>query len=68
MNQTKSPCINKCMTTTSGDYCNSCGRTAEEVINWNQYSDNNKQHINQRILYERFNEGRVDVSKINRGE
>ena len=69
MNQTKSPCINKCMAiATGGDGCESCGRTTEEALNWIGLDDEQKTQINERIVLDRFRAGRVDVSKINRGE
>lgn len=44
------PCIGICSTTNLGDnVCVGCGRTAEEVINWNSYSDYRKATINERI-------------------
>jgi predicted Fe-S protein YdhL (DUF1289 family) len=44
------PCIGKCSTTNLGDdICVGCGRTAEEVIEWNGYSRAQKTSINQRL-------------------
>lgn len=45
-----SPCVGICSTTNVGDnICQGCGRTAEEVIEWNSYSDSKKIAINQRL-------------------
>jgi predicted Fe-S protein YdhL (DUF1289 family) len=47
---TDSPCIGICSTTNCGDnICMGCGRTALEVIEWNQYTDERKITINDRL-------------------
>lgn len=47
---TDSPCVGICSTTNLGDeICLGCGRTAQEVIDWNTYSDQQKILINQRL-------------------
>jgi predicted Fe-S protein YdhL (DUF1289 family) len=47
---TDSPCIGICSTTNVGDdVCRGCGRTAEEVIHWNQLTDLEKIAINKRL-------------------
>ena len=67
MSLTKSPCINKCMAiATGGDGCKSCGRTTEEALNWIGLNDEQKKQINKRILLERFEQGHINVAKINR--
>ena len=44
---TTTPCVGICTTTNCGDdVCRGCGRTAHQVINWNQYSDAEKATIN----------------------
>lgn len=46
-----SPCIGVCSATALGDeICIGCGRTFQEVIDWNTYSDERKIAINQRLL------------------
>jgi predicted Fe-S protein YdhL (DUF1289 family) len=48
--ETDSPCIGICSSTNVGDeICIGCGRTAQEVIDWNTYSDTQKIAINQRL-------------------
>lgn len=45
-----SPCIGVCSATALGDeICIGCGRTFQEVIDWNTYSDEQKIAINQRL-------------------
>ena len=47
---TDSPCVGICSTTNVGDdVCMGCGRTAEEVIHWNTYSDEQRVAINMRL-------------------
>lgn len=47
---TDSPCIGICSATALGDeICRGCGRTFQEVIDWNTYSDDQKIAINQRL-------------------
>lgn len=46
----KSPCVGNCTATSLGDeICKGCGRTFDEVINWNTYSDERKQEIIKRL-------------------
>lgn len=48
--ETDSPCVGICSSTNVGDaVCVGCGRTAEEVIEWNTYSDAQKTIINRRL-------------------
>lgn len=50
-NLTDTPCIGICSATALGDaICVGCGRTFEEVIEWNTYTDEQKTLINQRLL------------------
>jgi predicted Fe-S protein YdhL (DUF1289 family) len=47
---TDSPCVGICSSTNVGDaVCIGCGRTAEEVIEWNTYSDEKRVEINKRL-------------------
>lgn len=47
---TDSPCIGICSSTNLGDeICMGCGRTAEEVIEWNTYTDEQRIAINLRL-------------------
>ncbi len=47
---TDSPCIGVCSTTNVGDdICRGCGRTADEVIYWNTFSEEEKIAINLRL-------------------
>jgi len=44
------PCVGICSATALGDpICRGCGRTAEEVRDWNTYSDERKREIMQRL-------------------
>lgn len=44
---TKTPCIGECTATAFGDeICRGCGRTFEEVRDWNTYDDATKDLIN----------------------
>ena len=48
---TDSPCVGICSSTNVGDaICIGCGRTAEEVIEWNTYTDGQKIGINLRLM------------------
>ncbi|MDR3491140.1 MAG: DUF1289 domain-containing protein [Gammaproteobacteria bacterium] len=47
---TDSPCIGICSTTNVGDeVCIGCHRTAQEVIMWNSYTDQQRIEINLRL-------------------
>lgn len=49
-NLTDSPCVGICSATSLGDaVCIGCGRTFQEVIDWNGYTDEQKIAINQRL-------------------
>ncbi len=51
MNLLDSPCVGICSATALGDeVCIGCGRTFQEVIDWNTYSDEQKIAINKRLL------------------
>lgn len=44
------PCVGICSTTNCGDViCKGCGRTAEQVINWNTYTPATKIAINNKL-------------------
>lgn len=50
MNIVKTPCIGICSTTSLGDrICRGCKRFGFEVINWNQYSEEEKRAVLSRI-------------------
>lgn len=50
MNYVKTPCIGICSTTSFGDrICRGCKRFGFEVINWNQYSEDEKRAVLSRI-------------------
>jgi predicted Fe-S protein YdhL (DUF1289 family) len=50
MNIVKTPCIGICSTTSLGDkICRGCKRFNYEVINWNQYSEEEKRAVLRRI-------------------
>lgn len=50
----KSPCIFVCRM--ENDKCVGCKRTNEEIANWLNYSDKEKQKVIDRINKEKFNE------------
>lgn len=45
MIKTKSPCIGKCSCTLGDDVCRGCGRTAEQVRDWNGYTEEQKAEV-----------------------
>ena len=50
MDNVKTPCIGICSTTSFGDkICRGCKRFGFEVINWNQYSEQEKRAVLSRI-------------------
>jgi predicted Fe-S protein YdhL (DUF1289 family) len=54
---TGSPCRGVCTATALGDpVCKGCGRTQEEVDNWNTYSDEQKIAIKERLRKEKNHE------------
>lgn len=46
---TASPCIGVCSTVLGDEICRGCGRSFEEVLNWHQFSDEQKRTINRRL-------------------
>ena len=51
---TDSPCIGICSATALGDaFCMGCGRSFEEVCQWNTYTDEQKIAINLRLQQEK---------------
>jgi predicted Fe-S protein YdhL (DUF1289 family) len=47
---TDSPCVGICSSTNVGDeICIGCGRNAQEVIDWNAYTDEQRIAINIRL-------------------
>lgn len=49
-NMTDSPCVGICSATALGDpVCLGCGRTFDEVIQWNRLPDDEKIAINKRL-------------------
>lgn len=46
---TASPCIGVCSTVLGDEICRGCGRSFEEVLNWHQFSDEQKRAINRRL-------------------
>jgi len=50
---TDSPCVGICSTSNVGDdICIGCNRTAQEVIDWNSYTDEKRIEINLRLQKE----------------
>ena len=45
----RTPCIGICSTTYGGDVCRGCKRFAHEVIDWNRYSEEQKQLVWDRL-------------------
>ena len=45
----KTPCIGRCTCTLGDDICKGCGRTADQVRDWNGYSDAEKSAIIEHI-------------------
>ena len=53
MSQVESPCIGVC--SLRNNICQGCYRTAEEVEQWDSYTDTQKQEIVDRIEHDLFN-------------
>jgi predicted Fe-S protein YdhL (DUF1289 family) len=45
----RTPCIGICSTTYGGDVCRGCKRFAHEIIDWNRYSEEQKQLVWDRL-------------------
>ena len=43
------PCIGICSTVYGDEICRGCKRTAQEVIDWNKYTDDEKQPVFSRL-------------------
>lgn len=48
--RTKSPCIGVCSTSVGDKVCRGCKRFSHEVINWNSYSEQERDIINARLI------------------
>ena len=49
---TASPCIGTCSTVLGDEVCRGCGRTFDEVLNWHNFTDNEKKAVNFRLKME----------------
>ena len=56
---TASPCIGVCSTVLGDEICRGCGRSFEEVLNWHQFSDEQKRAINRRLTEQAQRAGQV---------
>lgn len=52
-NLADSPCVGICSTTYGDDVCLGCGRTFDEVNDWNKMSEAEKISVNERLQKER---------------
>jgi predicted Fe-S protein YdhL (DUF1289 family) len=56
---TRTPCIGICTATALGDaICRGCGRTFEQVRDWNQYSEDRKKEVVEMIKKREGGNGR----------
>ena len=55
-NPASSPCVGLCTTTTGDAVCKGCGRSLEEIREWNTYTDEKKVQIKERIREEKGHE------------
>lgn len=39
------PCVGRCSTSYGGDFCRGCGRSVEQIRDWNTYTDDQKLEI-----------------------
>jgi len=53
IDRSKNPCIGKCSTSLGDKICKGCGRTFEEVDNWNRISQKEKELIIKRVRGEK---------------
>lgn len=57
---TGSPCVGRCTATSLGDeICRGCGRTAEEVRDWNTYDSEQKMRVKE-LAHGRLHHGKAD--------
>ena len=47
--RSSTPCLGICSTTYGDDVCRGCTRIIHEVINWNSYSNDEKEIVNSRL-------------------
>ena len=47
--RSSTPCLGICSTTYGDDFCSGCNRFIHEVINWNSYSNDEKEIVNSRL-------------------
>lgn len=43
--KTRHPCVGRCSTSFGGDICRGCGRTVEEIRDWNRYTEEKKREV-----------------------
>lgn len=48
------PCIGRCTTTTGDHICKGCGRTVEEIRDWNTYTAEHKKYLMTDVLPSRI--------------
>tara|TARA_A100001015_G_scaffold146759_1_gene162671 strand:- start:5396 stop:5854 length:459 start_codon:yes stop_codon:yes gene_type:complete len=65
-NKISTPCVGVCSTIYGDDICRGCHRTFEEIIKWNNLSDNEKLEINQRLdnLQNRFTKKYLEIKDL----
>jgi predicted Fe-S protein YdhL (DUF1289 family) len=51
---TYSPCNGFCGIN-KNEVCNGCGRTMDQIVNWNRLTDDEKDEINKKLLEENEN-------------
>ena len=47
--RTRTPCVGICSTTYGDDVCRGCKRFAQEIINWNSFSPDEREAVWQRL-------------------
>lgn len=68
MSKVKTPCIGRCTCTLGDDTCKGCGRTANQVRDWNGYSHSEKEGIMSDLKYRDALHKLIDAEKDLREE
>ena len=67
-NNIKTPCIGICSTVYGDVVCRGCKRFSHEIINWNQYSNEEKKYVWNRLekLQKQILEQKIEIVEISR--
>lgn len=66
MKSIKPPCIGRCSCTLGDDVCRGCFRTADEVRDWNGYTQEQKRQVIKMAVARRVSDAAIKYIKTNK--